>query len=109
MEPDDPLALLGFEQLRDLGPGAAGEPRHLGADLDVAPGQREQLEHQRHVAGVLTDHVLQRPDQRVDEVVGGVGVREGLVQERDPQLGVSADHLDQQALLGAEVVVQQAA
>ena len=107
MEPEHALALLGLEQPGHVLARAAVEPGHLGGDLVVAPGGGEQLEDERHEPGVVLHHVLQRANEHVDEVVGRVGVGERLVQRGEADVAVAAHHLDEQALLGAEVVVQE--
>ena len=97
------------EQLGDLFARAPHQPGVLGGDVLVAPREREQLEDERHEVGVLADRLLQVLRHQVDEVVGRLGRRELALEPLDAQLAVAAHGLDEQLLLGAEVVVQQAA
>jgi hypothetical protein len=103
------LLLLGGEDRGDLLARAAHELGVLGGDLRVAAREREQLERQRQELGVLAQHRLERAPQHGDEVLGARGAGQLLVEHAEPQLGVAPDHLGQQPLLGAEVVVQQPA
>jgi hypothetical protein len=103
------VVALGGQHRGDLFARAAHELGELRSDLRVAAREREDLERQRHQLGVGAEHRLQRGPQQRDEVRRAGGARQLLVQGRHPQLGVAAHDLGQQSLLGAEVVVQQAA
>jgi hypothetical protein len=85
------------------------ERGHLGADLVVAPRAGEQLEDQRDRGRVVLHDLLERAHEDVHDGVGRPRRREGDVEARHRHLAVVTHDLDQQALLGAEVVVQQAA
>ncbi len=83
-------------------------PRVLGGDVLVAAREREQLEDERDEVGVLAHGLLQVLRHQVDEVVGRLRPGELLLEQLHTQLAVAPDGLDEQLLLGAEVVVQQA-
>ena len=75
----------------------------------MAAREGEQLEHDGHELRVVAHRALQRGDELVDDLVGALGALQALAQERQPQRRVAADDLGEHPLLGAEVVVQQAA
>ena len=81
----------------------------LGGDLGRAARGGEELEVQRDERRVALDEVLERGDERGEQVVGGARVGERGVERGEADVGVAPDDLDQQPLLGAEVVVQQPA
>ena len=89
--------------------GAARELGQLGGDLRVALPQGEQLVEGDHGASPLAQDLLQAAHQRVDQLIRPRRPGDRLVQRLAPDLGLAADDLDQQPLLGAEVVVQEAA
>ncbi len=104
-----PSACLSRSSAADLLAQAAQQLAELRGDLLVAARQHEQLEEQRHEAGVVAHDVLEARDEDRDEVVGGLRLRERRVQRRHPHVAVVAHDLDEQPLLRAEVVVQQPA
>src|SRR3954447_13265456 len=109
VQPQDAGRLLLDEQVGDVLARAPQQLRELERDLLVAARQREELEHQRDDRRVVDDHVLQRLDEPVDDVVGALGVGELLVDQVHPQLAVAAHDLGEKPLLRAELVVQQPA
>jgi hypothetical protein len=84
----------------------AEELRHLALDLRVAPARGEQLEQEHPEARLVLDRVLQVGDEDPEQLVHRLRAAERLVEACDPVLGVAPDDLDQQGLLGAEVVVE---
>ena len=87
----------------------AHELDELLGDVLVALGEREHLEHDDDEVGRDVDHVLHPVGEQPDEVVGGLGAPQLLVQQRHAQVAVVAHDLGEQPLLGAEVVMQQPA
>jgi hypothetical protein len=106
---DHALAALGLELLGHVLADAPVERGQLGRDLGRAAGGGEELEVQRDEGRVPLHQVLERADQHVQQVVGGAGGRDSLVERGEPQVGVAPHDLDEQPLLGAEVVVQEPA
>ena len=78
-------------------------------DVGVAAAGAEQLVEEQEEAGLVLDQVGEAGDEDVEHVVDGLGLGQRLVEAGDADLGVAADDLDQQPLLGPEVVVEQAA
>jgi hypothetical protein len=101
--------LLGLQEPAEPFALAAQELRELGSDLLVATRQREQLEDQRHEAGVVADHVVEARDEPGDEVVDRARVGELGVEQLQAHVALAPHDLHEQPLLRAEVVVQQPA
>ncbi len=108
-EAEHALALLRLEDLGDVGAGAVEELADLALDVGVAAAGAEQLVEEQEEAGLVLDQVGEAGDEDVEDVVDGLRLVQRLVEAGDADLGVAADDLDQQPLLGAEVVVQEAA
>ena len=82
--------------------------RQLGGDLVVALGERQHLvDH--HRGGSVAEQLLEAPHERVEHALGVAGAADRLLEALDPDVGLAPHDLDQQPLLGAEVVVQQPA
>ena len=93
-----------------MGAGALEELADLALDVGVAAAGAEQLVEEEEEAGFVLDQVGEAGDERRRarrrRVFAGASA---LVEAVDAQLGVAADDLDQQPLLGPEVVVEEAA
>src|SRR4051812_18948745 len=106
---DDALALLLAQRLGDVGALTPPEGGQLGADLVVRSRGAEHLVDQRLGARVLFHKLAHLAHEDLDDLVHRVGVVQRRRQALDAQVGVVAHDFDEQALLGAEVVVQQPA
>ena len=71
----------------------------LGRDLGRAARGGEELEVERDERRVALDEVLQRGDERAQQVVARVGAGERGVEGGEADVGVAPDDLDQQLLL----------
>ncbi len=89
--------------------GSVEELADLVLDLGVSATGAEELVEEEEEAWFVLDQVGQIGDEDVEHVVHGLGVAKRLIEAGDADLRVAADDLDQQPLLGAEVVVEQAA
>jgi hypothetical protein len=79
-------------------------------DLRRAARRGEELEVQRHERGVARDELLERAHEHVQQLVGrSAADGDRLVERGQAQVRVAPHDLDQQPLLGAEVVVQEPA
>src|SRR6202000_2596311 len=65
---------------------------------------REEVGGEEEEAGGVVDQVGEALDQDVEDIVGGGRLGEHLVEAGDAEVGGTADHPDQGALLGAEGV-----
>ena len=108
-EAEDALVLLGAEDGGDVGAGRLEELADLVLDVGVAAAGGEELVEEEEEAGIVVDQVGEALDQDVEDVVGGLRRAEHLVEAGDAQFGIAADDLDQEPLLGPEVVVEEAA
>ena len=93
-----------------MGAGALEELADLALDVGVAAAGAEQLVEEEEEAGFVLDHVGEAGDEDVEDVVDASSPRPAARRAgRSADLGVAADDLDQQPLLGPEVVVEEAA
>src|SRR3954447_5922460 len=105
----DPGCLLRTQDPGHLAARLAVQLAQLLAHLVVVARDAEELVDDRVGGGVVGDEVLELADQHVHDRVDRVRALEHPLEALDPHLGVTPDHLDQQALLRAEVVVQEPA
>src|SRR6478752_6915694 len=91
-----------------MGAGGLEELTDLVLDVRVAAAGAEQLVEEEE-AGLVVDQIGEAGDEDVEDVVDRLGLRQRLVEPGDAQLGIAPHDLDQEPLLGPEVVMQQAA
>ena len=91
-----------------MGAGAVEELAELALDVVIAAAGAEQLVEDEEEAGLVLDHVVEAGDEDVEHVIRRARFPQRVVEPGDADLGVAADDLDQQPLLGAEVVVEEA-
>ena len=108
-EAEDALVFLGAEDVGDVGAGRLEELADLVLDVRVAAAGAEELVEEEEEAGVVVDQVGEALDEDVEDGVRGLRLGEHLVEAGDAEFGVAPDDLDQEALLGAEVIVEEAA
>ena len=92
-----------------MGAGRLEELADLVLDVGVAAAGAEELVEEEEEAGIVVDHVGEAGDEDVEDVVGDLRLREHLVEAGDAEFGIAPHHLDQEPLLGPEVVVEEAA
>ena len=105
----DAVALLLTQPAREALAPLPVELGELRADLLRVARGREHLVDHGLAAGVVLEELVQPNHESVNDLVDRVGAREPLVHRLVADLAVVAHHLDEQALLRAEVVVQEAA
>src|SRR6202012_2714664 len=108
-EAEDALVFLAAEDGGDVAAGRLEELADLVLDVGVATAGAEELVEEEEEAGVVVDQVGEAGDEDVEDVVRGLRLREHLVEAGDAEFRVAPHHLDQEPLLGAEVVVEEAA
>jgi hypothetical protein len=91
-----------------VGAGLLEELPDLTLDLGVAATGAEELVEEQEEARFVVDHLGEAGDEGADYVVDALRRGQPRVEPFDPQLGVTADDLDQKPLLGPEVVVEEA-
>ncbi len=92
-----------------MGAGALEELADLVLDLGVAAAGAEELVEEQEEGRLVLDQVGEAGEQDVDHVVDRLRLCQRFVEPGDADLGVAAHDLDQQPLLGPEVVVEKAA
>src|SRR6201999_320476 len=108
-EAEDSLVFLAAEDFGDVGAGRLEELADLVLDLRVTAAGAEELVEEEEEARIVVDQVGEALDQDVEDGVRGPRLGEHLVEAGDAGFGGAADHLDQESLLGAEVIVEEAA
>ncbi len=108
-ERDRPLRLLLLERPGDVISRPPEQRPDLAADLLVAAAGGEQVEEDDEEPRIVLDQVHQARDEDVEDAVDVGGAAQRLVEHLDAVLAVAPDDLDEQPLLGAEVVVEKPA
>ncbi len=106
---DRAVRLRRREQPGQVPPHAPVQLRQLGGDLLVVAPERVQLEQDGEELGLVGEHLLQRQRERAEQRVGAVDAGDRRAHALHAQVAVAPHHLDEEPLLRAEVVVQQAA